>query len=685
MPLRLLLLACFAVVAYGQVNRIAQTDPRSKEPSEWEGPLTVLVQEDFLSGRSRMVRWIRVDGRELELEWPGAPETQCATRVKVRGIRSGNRIVVASGRAASDITPCTVTGPQNVAVLLVNYKSTSLPPWLTVSMASSAFFEPGWSMDQFWRDNSFGATTATGGVFGPFTLDEDYGCYQPEELRDAAIRAAASVVDFKNYTRLFIVAPNSDDCWWSGLSTVGCVSLVSPGRSSFTASVTWIMTPAEGSREWMAKLVTHESGHGLGLNHARSLDYDTVALGPPAVDGTRNEYGDVFSNMGTSAGHWSAPQKNILGWFRSPDAVTEVDAPGTFLVAPYETEVTGTQVLRIRRGPGTEQWLWLEYRQPQGLFDATLPQAAFSGAVIHYEDSANPASTYTDLLDFNPSHRANDFRQAPLPSGSTWHDLYSPLGLTIGDATADGLRVAVAHDALCVTLPSSSIAVEGEAQAGVISISAPRDCSWTAVSAAKWITITGGQSGSDGGIVSFGLVANTTPGTRTGSIFVGRQRFAITQKSSVLALTLSLAHSGAFAPGGTGTFTATVSNTGDISTKTAVTIRSNPGPGLAISGLAGEGWTCSSTELTCRRTDALQPGQRYPAIVVTVSVAPNAPVSVNLETDALVLDDSGAARVVASSSDDATTSFGSGNRRLPRFLNKESPESGHRQDRPIDR
>ena len=422
MPLRLLILVCFVRVAYGQIQSNDDTainrGASVTERGEWEGPLTVLVQEDFLTGRSRTVRWIRVQGRELELEWPAAPDTRCATSVKVRGIRTGKRIVVEAGQAGSNTSPCTVTGPQNVAVLLINYKNTSLPPWLTVSMANSIFFEPGWSMDQFWRENSFGATTATGAVFGPFTLDDDYACYQMDELSDSAIQAADSVVDFRNYSRVFIVAPNGGDCWWSGLSTIGCVPLASPGRGKFIASLTWIMTPLEGTRESMAKLVAHESGHGFGLNHARSLDYDTVALGPPGVDGARGEYGDVFSNMGTSAGQWSAPHKDILGWFDWPAAVTVVDSPGTFLVSPYESAGAASRALRIRRGPDNDQWLWLEYRQPLGLFDATLQPAAFSGALIHYEDSANPPGTYTNLLDFTPSRKPNDFRQAPLPSGT---------------------------------------------------------------------------------------------------------------------------------------------------------------------------------------------------------------------------------------------------------------------------
>src|SRR5262249_60583346 len=40
------------------------------------------------------------------------------------------------------------------------------------------------------------------------------------------------------------------------------------------------------------------------------------------------------------------------------------------------------------------------------------------------------------------------------------------------------------------------------------------------------------------------------------------------------------------------------------------------------------GWTCTITNVTCTRSDALAAGSSYPAITVIVSVATNAPSSV---------------------------------------------------------
>jgi len=54
------------------------------------------------------------------------------------------------------------------------------------------------------------------------------------------------------------------------------------------------------------------------------------------------------------------------------------------------------------------------------------------------------------------------------------------------------------------------------------------NCSWTANSAAQWITITSGASGNGNGRVEFTVAANQGA-SRTGSIVAGGQTFTITQ------------------------------------------------------------------------------------------------------------------------------------------------------------
>jgi len=79
-----------------------------------------------------------------------------------------------------------------------------------------------------------------------------------------------------------------------GMGDMACSDHQSPSKGSFTASATWIMTDASSLRP----IANHEGGHNFGLAHARSLDYDTIPLGPPGTDGIHAEYGDPFFHHG---------------------------------------------------------------------------------------------------------------------------------------------------------------------------------------------------------------------------------------------------------------------------------------------------------------------------------------------------------------------------------------------------
>ena len=139
-------------------------------------------------------------------------------------------------------------------------------------------------------------------------------------------------------------------------------------------------------------------------------------------------------------------------------------------------------------------------------------------------------------------------------------------------------------------------------------------------------------------------------------------------------LAITKTHSGNFTQGQTGaTYTIVVSNSGGLGTSGTVTVvdtaptgltptdiskpalpggkpappgtKPHPGTKLAaadismlalprgapsgrITRLAGSGWACTLGTLTCTRTDALAPATSYPAITVTVDVAPDAPSTV---------------------------------------------------------
>ncbi len=500
------------------------------------------VADDFAHHRSWTTRVIRVQGQAVSLFWDSPPVGGCAPSATVQGIRLGNRIAAISGEVTEDAnSPCSTMGDQKTVVLLINYKSTPLTSGYTPSYVKNIFFGPAPSVTDYWREVSYGSTSASGDVFGPFTLDADFACDQQPAILEAAIQAADATVDFTAYQRIFLILPVTvaGGCGYDGIAQLGCSLQQSPSKGNFTASATWIESITIGPNIFGAlggllQTAIHEGGHNFGLRHASSIDYDTLAAGPIGTDGTHSEYGDPFSSMGTNPDHFAAPHKNFLGWLTQGAGWVQAQSGGTWTLAPLSQAAGSPKALRVQRGNGNDQWLWVEYRQPIGTYEpAILENGAprdFGGALIHIEDPSQPTwDLYTELLDFQPVRLPNNFNTGLLKAGSTWDDPYSNLTLTAGSATPSGLQVTVSYDNGCATLSHGLQSLPASAETGQINVSAPPTCSWTAVTAAEWITFTGGQSGSGSGTVSYSVAANSGAVARTSMISISHQTFTVTQ------------------------------------------------------------------------------------------------------------------------------------------------------------
>ncbi len=94
-------------------------------------------------------------------------------------------------------------------------------------------------------------------------------------------------------------------------------------------------------------------------------------------------------------------------------------------------------------------------------------------------------------------------------------------------------------------------------------------------------------------------------------------------------LTITKSHSGSFVQGQTGvTYTIAATNSGIGPTVGTVTIVDTLPTGLTATAMTGTGWNCTLGTLTCTRSDVLAASSSYPAIILTVNVAANAPSSV---------------------------------------------------------
>jgi uncharacterized repeat protein (TIGR01451 family) len=94
-------------------------------------------------------------------------------------------------------------------------------------------------------------------------------------------------------------------------------------------------------------------------------------------------------------------------------------------------------------------------------------------------------------------------------------------------------------------------------------------------------------------------------------------------------LTVAATHPGNFTQGQTGAaYTITVANSGTGPTSGAVTLTDALPAKLTATAIGGTGWTCTLATLACTRTDVLAAGASFPAVVLTVNVAADAPASV---------------------------------------------------------
>jgi M6 family metalloprotease-like protein len=531
-------------------------------PGQWTGRASALIEDDFVNRRSQTHWELVTEEGNFEMYFAGRAPRVSGSNVTIQGLRSGNRIAVSGilAQAPAASPQCTTTGQQKIAVLMVTTPSNpAFPSEFTSSAIQQKFFGPATddlqteSVNSLWQQMSDLQTSATGQVFGPFGLSRDFECDDYSSLKAAAISSADPAVDFTQFNRVALLFP-VQTCSYGGLSTIGCQSMTTPSKGRLQASFSWLPVSSGDEMDQSLAIYTHELGHSLGLGHAASDDYGSAPLGPLADSGELEEYGDLFSLMGAVQryfygqpymGQYSAQHKRLLLNWLKPASVREVRSSGRVTLAPFERS-SGLRALRILRDAVSGAWLWAEYRQPIGSIDDSLsvwknfgPTNIFDGALIHYEDPvADPWETH--LLKFNYSSSSRAFLNSTLTPGGTWSDPYSLLTLTVNSADSSGLSMTVNYDQPCATLNLPSAVFPSIGGSGSIAVAASPACSWTASTAADWITLTGRTSGQGDGTVSFTVPPVSTSLQRNGHITVQRQSVPIVQTgtgASVLSAT----------------------------------------------------------------------------------------------------------------------------------------------------
>jgi len=339
-------------------------------------------------------------------------------KVRAQGRRQ-NGVFAATGgvQAAGGDVAAAATGTKSVAVLLFNFPNDMSQPW-TTSSVRGVVFDNANSVDEYFRDASYGQLALSGDVFGWYTIDSsNAGCQYTKWANETRSKATAAGVPLSSYQYTAYAFPSTSSCAWAGLAYL-------PGTGS------WI------NGAMTLRVVSHELSHNFGVHHASTLACSSGGT-PTTFTGscTQSEYGDPFTVMGAAQTrhhvNWHRAQ---LGWFADTQTVT---TSGTYLLAPAEMTAP-PRMLRVARGDGT--YLHLEFRQPWGIFDNfAAGDPVVNGVSIRIAPNLT-SLVQSKLVDTNPG---GSFSDAALGVGRSVTDPLTGVSITTISVGPAGAMVSI--------------------------------------------------------------------------------------------------------------------------------------------------------------------------------------------------------------------------------------------------
>ncbi|MGB9178573.1 MAG: Calx-beta domain-containing protein, partial [Pyrinomonadaceae bacterium] len=170
-----------------------------------------------------------------------------------------------------------------------------------------------------------------------------------------------------------------------------------------------------------------------------------------------------------------------------------------------------------------------------------------NGAIIHYNGaswSVQPSGTTENLYGVwgwsgTSVYAVGAYGTILHYDGTSWTQEASGTSVVLSDVggAANTVRAVGDHGVIlkktekaCTgTINPSSNTFDGSGGTGSLSVTAASTCNWTAVSNDSWLTVTTGASGTGNGTVNYSVAANLETGSRTGTLTVAGQTFAVTQ------------------------------------------------------------------------------------------------------------------------------------------------------------
>ncbi|QYK06666.1 Ig-like domain-containing protein [Shewanella zhangzhouensis] len=323
-----------------------------------------------------------------------------------------------------------VTGAQKTLVFLVNFQENPNDLPMSVSEADAMVFG---TVNDFYRAASDNQLWLTGTVAGVFTAPmSNQVCNNANTLAQSINeQAIAAGVPLNQYDR-YVYLTTKDAC-----------------QSEGSATLTGLPSRAVINGPQPARVVAHEFGHNLGLEHAGAWDCDAGTL---AGNCRVIEYGDSYSTMGNSdMGYFGAEQKEQLGWVSAASGAVAVAAEdGVYTLGAYEQSNGQPIAVKIPRGAdpvtGKQRWFYIEYRQSLA-HDSFLAARSYTmyrgdvteGVLVRMVTEGEPRSRVLHMKPdayFKQRYGMNDWKDPAMAIGDSFTDPDS--GVTFSLLSANG-------------------------------------------------------------------------------------------------------------------------------------------------------------------------------------------------------------------------------------------------------
>jgi hypothetical protein len=340
-----------------------------------------------------------------------------------------------------------------------------------------------------------------------------------------------------------------DFCAWSASSRATWVTVGGPGNGTGPAGVSLIVAPNNGPAR---TAIVDVGGHEISVLQAAAPVECTFVIAPPSVAVGAGGTTTTIIVTGPPACVWAA--------------VTE--APWISVVGSSTGGGSGSVALQVATNSGPERTgqVTVAGRPLTVTQAAAAPNCSYSVAPVTASAGATGGSlTFTvtagsscawSAVSTTPwltvSSNVNGAGNGPV----TVQVAANPGGARTGQLLIAGSTVRVDQAAAAPQPPQCSFAI-GPTAAQVpaaggttsTSVNTTAGCSWSASSAASWLVVTSGATGSGPGTVTFTADANTGS-ERTGTATAAGLTFTVTQPAAACAFSINPSAHDAPAAGG---------------------------------------------------------------------------------------------------------------------------------------